>query len=122
MAEIYERCVIDAPNRDWRETLFSALTSYLAVLARLIPHGVGWIDGGFTTAKAAAPFDVDVVIHPAHWPDLNALDEKDQAALMGAVTIQDAIVGSPVLGYLPRIQPVCGALDSFLCTPGNEQY
>ena len=77
---------------------------------------------GSSTQKASGPFDVDVVVHPTHWSRLNGLDSKDQAALLGAVTLQDVIVGTPVLSYVPRIQPVVGALDAFICQPGEENH
>lgn len=122
--DIYERCVKDAPHSPWRETVFDALKTYLAVLRHrgLVPAGTAWIDGGFMTQKPAGPFDVDVVVHPTHWSRLNSLTDKEEAALFGALTLQDVIVGSPVLSYVPRIQPVVGALDAFICHPGEEAY
>jgi hypothetical protein len=121
LSDIRERCVEGVSDeRPWRRTLFAALTAYLDVTKRVIPAARAWIDGGFMTAKTAAPFDIDIVIMPADWNRFATLDDKGAAALFGALTLQDTIVGSPVLSYLARIQPVSGALDAFLCWPGQE--
>lgn len=120
-ADLYERCVVGAQHREWRETLFGAFVTYVSVIRRLIPSASAWVDGGFVTQKLDPPHDIDIVIHPDDWGRLNTLGVEDETALFGALTLQDAIIGSPVLTYLPRIQPVCGALDAFLCFPGKEQ-
>ncbi len=121
--DIYERCVRDVDQHvEWREALFNALKAYVRVTQRVIPEALAWVDGGFMTAKQAAPFDIDVVIHPADWQAINSLNVQEQGALLGALTLQDAIIGSPDVSYAPRIQPVSGALDSFLCYPGEEDY
>jgi hypothetical protein len=93
----------------------------MQLLQGLIPSGRAWIDGGFTTLKAAAPGDIDVVILPESWDDLGALTGKQQEQVYGLLTLQDVILGFPMLVALQRIQPVGGALDAFLCYPGHEQ-
>lgn len=117
---IYERFVLDAPNRTERELLYSALDLYLRLVRRFIPSGKAWIDGGFGTSKAAKPHDIDVVIHPDDWAALEALPEAEQNDLLGLLTHQDVIVGSLGPLYVERLQPIGGALDGFLCMPGQE--
>lgn len=120
MDDIYERFVLDAPERDHRETLFSAFQTYYRLVKRFLPSGAMWVDGGFGTRKATAPHDVDVVLHPSDWAQLEALDDQAETDFLGLLTHQDIIVGSLGPIWLPRLQPVGGALDSFLCYPGQE--
>lgn len=120
LSAIYDRFVLDAPNRDERELLFSSLHIYLRLVRRFDPAGRAWIDGGFGTQKAAKPHDVDVVIHPGDWSALEALPESQQNELLGPLTHQDVIVGSLGPLYVERLQPIGGALDGFLCVPGHE--
>ncbi|MGH3941010.1 MAG: DUF6932 family protein [Pseudonocardiaceae bacterium] len=121
MPDVYERFVCDAPHREHREMLYGALATYLRLLRRLVSSGRAWINGGFCTQKATEPHDVDVVLHPADWAALEALDERDQTDLLGLLTHQDIIVGSMnPPQWWARLQPVGGALDAFLCYPGQE--
>jgi hypothetical protein len=122
MDAVYERFVLDAPNRLHRELLFGALQTYMRLLQRLIPAGRMWVDGGFSTRKGTAPHDVDVVVHPDDWDSLASLGERDQTDLLGLLTHQDIIVGSfDPPQWWARLQPVGGALDAFLCYPGQEE-
>src|SRR5882757_5120928 len=89
LQEVYERFVVGAPNREHRELLFGALSTYLGLLRILIPSGVAWIDGGFSTLKEAPPSDIDVVVHPASWESLDLLSRKQQEQLFGLLTLQD---------------------------------
>lgn len=62
-----------------------------------------------------------MVVHPADWNALLALDEHDQNDLLGLLTHQDIIVGSmDPPQWWARLQPMGGAVDGFLCDPGNE--
>jgi len=101
--------------------LYGALTTYMVLLQRLVPSGRAWLDGGFGTQKATEPHDVDVVLHPADWNALKALDERDRTDFLGLLTHQDIIVGSmDPPQWWERLQPFGGALDAFLCYPGQE--
>lgn len=119
--EIYERFVLDAPNREHRELLYAAFHLHFRLVRRLVASGKLWVDGGFSTQKGAEPHDVDVVILPDDWTALEGLEERDQQDFMGLLTHQDVIVGSvDPPEWWPRIQPVGGALDAFICVPGQE--
>ena len=74
LSDIYERFVWDAPHRNEREILFSALSGYLGVVCRLIPSGRAWIAGGLAVRSAEVPRDVDVVVIPDEWGALKRLD------------------------------------------------
>jgi hypothetical protein len=119
LSDVYERLVLDAPNRTRRELLFHALAAYLSLVQDFIPHGKAWIDGGFTMAKPEEPHDVDVVIIPADWQATVALEPAKRADLLGLMTLQDVIVGQPGPQWLERVQPIGGALDGFLAHPGQ---
>lgn len=119
MSDVYERLVLDAPNRTRREVLFHALSTYLGLVQDFIPHGAAWIDGGFTMAKPDEPHDVDVVIIPADWDAAVALDEARQCDLLGLLTLQDVIIGRPGPQWLERLQPIGGALDGFIAHPAQ---
>lgn len=121
MADVYERFVEDAPERGHREMLYAALSTYMMLLKRFIPSGRAWIDGGFGTQKGTAPHDVDVVVLPADWSALESMSEQDVTDFLGLLTHQDIIVGSmDPPQWWARLQPIGGALDSFLCYPGQE--
>ena len=121
MSDIYERFVEDAPQRDRREILFSALSFYMTVMERFVPSGRAWIDGGFGTQKGVAPHDVDVVVLPADWNALGSLPEEDHNDFLGLLTLQDIIIGSfDPPEWWARLQPIGGALDGFVCQPGSE--
>lgn len=121
MADIHERFVEDAPERTHRELLFNVFQTYMNLLQRFVHSGRVWVDGGFGTQKSTAPHDVDVVVHPGDWRALEALPESSQTDLLGLLTHQDIIIGSfDPPQYWPRLQPIGGILDSFLCYPGQE--
>lgn len=120
LSDVYDRCVSDAGHQAWRGVLYGALRTYIGIVSRIIPHATVWVDGGFLQAKPTAPHDVDIVIHPHDWHHLDHLSAQEEIGLFGALTLQDVIVGEPILTYLERIQPVAGALDAFLCWPGEE--
>jgi hypothetical protein len=118
--ELYERCVLDAPNQDRREELFMVLRTFIDITRRIIGAATLWIDGGFVTSKPAPPFDIDLLIIPADWAQLNTAAGRDRDRIYGLLTLQDIIVGHPLYLGFERIQPFAGELDSFLCYPGQE--
>ncbi len=71
LPDLYERLVLDAPNRERRELLFGALSTHLKLVQDIVPAGLIWIGGSFCAMDAKPPHDVDVVIKPA---DISALD------------------------------------------------
>lgn len=120
MSDVYDRMVLDAPHRARRETLYSALQTYLGLISEFVPHGTAWIDGGFSMQKPEAPHDVDVAVAPADWNQLASLSDQAQADLLGLLTLQDIIVSRPEVMWIERVQPIGGALDAFLVRPGQE--
>ncbi|WP_028661642.1 DUF6932 family protein [Saccharomonospora saliphila] len=119
LSDIYERLVWDAPHRNDRELLFSALSGYLGVVYRLIPSGRAWVGGGLVVRTADVPRDVDVVLIPDEWGALKRLDGRARSMLYGLLTLRGVIAEQPVT-YLDQVQPVSGLLDGFLCRPGDE--
>lgn len=118
--DIYERFVMDAPERPRREILHGAFVTHLMMVRSFIPAGKVWVDGGFSMQKAAPPHDVDVAIIPDDYAALAALPVERQIDFLGLMTLRDVVVGDPGPLYLDRIQPVGGALDAFICHPGEE--
>lgn len=121
LEEVYERFVLDAPNREDREVLFSTLVGYLGTLKTIVPHGKAWIDGGFAMNKDATPHDVDLVFMPSDWEALRAKDPATEALLASLLTLQQVFVTSPEM-FLDRVQPYGGRIDAFICKPGQERY
>jgi hypothetical protein len=119
MPDLYDRFVLDAPSRQRRELLFRALTVHLDLLKAIIPAGIVWIDGSFCTCRQLPPNDVDVVIHPADWEVLRGVSTEAKARLYALLTLQDVAAREPPVD-LNRLQPVGGALDAYLCYPGQE--
>jgi hypothetical protein len=122
LPDIYERFVLDAPvsSRDQRELLFGALSTHLRLIQRIIPAGIAWIDGSFATRRESPPpEDVDVVIRPADWDALFALPRESRARLYTLTTLRDVAVAEPML-WFPKLQPVGGLIDAYLCRPGHE--
>lgn len=122
LPDIYERLVLDAPNRERREMLFSALSVYLQRAKEFSKSGTAWINGGFAMKKSAPPHDVDIVWFPADWAEVENLPNDKRKDMYGLFTLQDVIVGSPGPEYFDRIQPIGGALDGFLSPPENKDY
>ncbi|RZQ61749.1 DUF6932 family protein [Amycolatopsis suaedae] len=120
LADIYERLVCDAPHQNEREILFSALNAYLGMVARVIPAGRAWIDGGLVLHTDEMPIGLDVVLLPEDWGSLKKLSGRDREALYGLLTQRGAIIGQPAM-YLDHVQPVGGLLDGYLCHPGDEE-
>lgn len=120
MDEVHDRCVLGAPNTPRRQELFGSLMTFTHLAERIVGPCALWIDGGFVTAKSAAPFDVDVVIKPTDWEHLRSLAGRDRDRVFGMLTIQDVVVGEPLYLGFERIQPLAGDLDAFLCYPGQD--
>lgn len=121
LADIYDRCVLDAPQRDARENLYSALTAYLGFLREIVPHGKAWIDGGFMMCKDAPPHDVDLVFFPDDWNALASVNESEVADLYSLLTLQHVFCESPS-GAFSRLQPFGGKIDAFIGRPNETQY
>lgn len=119
LSDVYERFVWDAPHRNDREILFSALSGYLGVVTRIVPSGRAWVGGELSVRTDGLPRDVDVVLLPDDWGSLKRLDGPARAALYGQLTLRGVIAEQPVM-YLEQVQPVGGLLDGYLCHPGDE--
>jgi hypothetical protein len=119
LPDLYERFVLDAPDRPHRELLFGALTVHLKLLRVIIPVGLVWINGSFCTRASRPPDDVDIVIRPGDWKALQDVPAEVKPKLYGLVTLQEVAVLVPTVN-LPRLQPVGGTVDAFLCYPGHE--
>lgn len=119
LADIYERLVFDAPHRNEREILFSALNSYLGVVTRVIPAGRAWVGGAFVERSELVPGGLDVVLLPDDWGGLKRMTGPARDSVCGLLTMRGMLVGQPAM-YLDQVQPVGGLLDGFLCFPGDE--
>jgi hypothetical protein len=116
---LYERLVLDAPNRERRELLLGALSTHLKLAQAIIPAGQIWIAGSFCAQGLKPPQDVDIVIKPT---DISALDIASpdvKMRLYGLLTLKQVDVKDPP-AYLSKLQPVGGAVDAYLCRPGQE--
>jgi hypothetical protein len=121
LPDVYDRFVVDTPNRQDRELAFAALDVHLRLIQRLIPAGKIWIDGSFATRRQRPPEDVDMAIHPADWKSFQDLPDLGKAKLYGLLTLQDVCGTAPPFD-MPRLQPFGGMIDAFLCYPNSEDY
>jgi hypothetical protein len=121
LAELHERFVLDAPHPERRELLYSALAVHLKIIQSIIPAGVAWIDGSFCRCWHESPDDVDIVIKPTDWNALRAVPGAVKAKLYALLTLQDARATDPPV-EISRLQPVGGAVDAFLCKPGEDDF
>jgi hypothetical protein len=121
LPDLYERCVLDAPHREHRELLYSALAVHLKLIQTIIPAGVAWIDGSFCRCWHEPPSDVDVTIKPAGWSALQTVPPEAKAKLYALLTLKGAYATDPPID-ISRLQPVGGAVDAFLCWPGQDNY
>lgn len=137
----FEYVFVDcAPNSDHRRRRFVALELFIETLDQLLPGSTLWLDGGFVSHKADAPFDIDVLASakPAAWAALHRDLQAELDALVawardgeqgpqpktptistygGVQTHQNVqISGMPY----PRIQPYGGYLDCFIF-PANAR-
>jgi|SRR5579871_202772 len=119
LPDIYERFVLDAPERERRELLFGALTTHLRLIQAIVPAGRAWVNGSFCARVARPPHDVDVVIHPGDWLALQGAPPAIRASLYGLITLQGVVITVPPAD-LERLQPMGGAVDAFVCYPGHE--
>lgn len=121
LADLHERFVLDAPHREERELLYSALAIHMKIVQTIIPAGLAWIDGSFCQCWHEPPDDVDVVIRPSDWNVLRAAPGKAKAKLYALLTLQEARATDPPV-EISRLQPVGGAVDAFLCMPGKDDF
>ncbi|OIH85888.1 hypothetical protein BLJ79_03535 [Arthrobacter sp. UCD-GKA] len=111
--EIHRVFVENAPFRERRELIFSALTLYSKVVWSLTPDAKLWIDGGFTTHKPwAAPNDADVVVLVPQ-DDFVRVVSTELELFLALSTLQGVEVGLPN-ATVQRIQPMAGLVDSFI--------
>ncbi len=111
-----------APHADHRDLLFRTLTVYLDMVQQLLPRGSAWVDGGFCTYKDAAPHDVDITLLV---PRSRAEDMAFIEQFLPLLTLKDVHAEEPVSFMSPRMQPMGGKIDAFLCVagdPAQEQY
>lgn len=117
--EIHEMFVTQAPYRERRQRIFSALQLFADSIWELIPDARLWINGGFTTQKDwAAPEDVDVVILG------NAVPPQTKAALLnqGLLTLEDVnfSVNAKTM-HVPALKTFGGLVDSYLADVKSEE-
>lgn len=117
---VYDRFVLDAPERQVRELLFQCLTSYIKIVRPAVGPSRLWINGGFAMQKLEAPRDVDVVIFPEDVDRLNNSTQEELDELVEFLTLQSVLISSPWMTSIPRLQPMAGALDAFISTPELE--
>lgn len=137
-SELKQAFVTSAPNPVERAQTFQALVAWAAACRRLLPGAKFWIDGGFVTHKASAPFDVDVVaVVPMaelkHVFDLISLEGAARAStpagtptpkcptevrFWGLWTLLGVTADQPK-GRAPRVQPYGGHIDAFFIVEEN---
>lgn len=121
LPDIYERFVLDAPHRDHRELLFEALTIHLKLFQAIVPAGVAWVDGSFCRCGQRPPKDVDIVIRPTDWNALRTASGEVKAKMYALLTLLEARATTPPF-EVSRLQPVGGAIDAYVCQPGEEAF
>jgi len=120
LEDVFHTFVEIAPNGERRKLIHEALVLYLGTVKTFFPSGLDRVDGGFTTHKADAPHDVDVVLLPDDpaaaltWTDQQKIDWQ------GLITLQDVIIGGQDAAYFQRVQPFGGLLDGFIAAPERE--
>ncbi|MGU3650607.1 DUF6932 family protein [Mycolicibacterium sp. A43C] len=113
--DVYGRFVEDAPHREHRERLFSALVLHSKLVSTYLPGGARiWIDGGFAMRKQAPPHDVDVCVIPNDWTNVDEWSDQQYTDILGLITLQNVIIEHPWPAMVERIQPVGALLDAFL--------
>lgn len=121
LPDIYERFVLDAPHRSHRELLFEALTVHMKLMQTIVPAGLAWIDGSFCRRGPEPPKDVDIVIKPADWNALRTASIQVKARMYALVTLVDARATKPPF-EVSKLQPVGGAIDAYMCQPGEDAF
>lgn len=117
---VHQRFVEDAPHREHRQRLFSALVLHSELISAYLPSGAAlWINGGFSQRKESPPHDVDVAIRPNNWADIDEWTEQQYGDILGLITLQNAIIEHPWPASVDRIQPVGALLDAFIVFDGT---
>jgi len=107
--EVEGRFVTTAPFPSERRDVFDAFLLWHRIVSGILPTARFWLDGGFVTHKPwAAPSDVDVTVM-ARPDELNNLSVAEQTELERQFTV----IGPP------RVQPMSGKVDAFLCVRGD---
>jgi hypothetical protein len=83
--------VEQAPNQSERRVICGLLRLFVDQVRSLFPTARFWVDGGFVTHKAEAPFDVDVacIVDPAEYGGVAQAIIAEQAAIAAAVAAGD---------------------------------
>lgn len=133
--EFVQLFVDDAPHSEHRRRRLRALEVWIDCLDELLPGATLWLDGGFVSHKAVAPFDIDVLasIDPKVWEPVAIqadaemqtfaawIDAGQQGTppktptvttLSGLMTLQG--VRDTNGQFFPRVQPFGGRIDGFI--------
>lgn len=111
--EIYDRCVLDAPNRERREHLFTGLRLYSESARTILGPGALLISGAFVTQQAEAIGIVAVVI-PDDYGAGRPTDDDLIARAHMLMTQTSVIVGAPTYVGLSDVKPFAGLLDALI--------
>jgi len=137
-SELERTFVTSAPHPVERAKTYRALVAWASACRELLPSAKFWIDGGFVTHKATAPFDVDVVAvvplaelkHVSDRIDAEAVAYASappgaplpkcptQVRFWGLWTLQGVTVNQPG-AVVPRVQPYGGHIDAFFIVEEN---
>lgn len=121
LADLHQRFVVESPNHnEIRRRVFTALELHLRLLSDIGGPAKVWVNGGFITYKAAPPHDVDLVYLCRDEGHMGQMLRSE--GIFNLLTLQNVVIGSPVAGGLPRVQPVGGLVDAFLAVPASYLY
>jgi hypothetical protein len=137
-AEVKTCFVDEAPQREQRQLAYSALRLWAEMVWQLFPTARFWIDGGFVTHKATAPFDVDalVIVSAPELAKIERVIKREHQSrelavrqglpvpkcptsvrFFGLLSLTD--VSAAAQGGIPRLQPFGGLVDGFLASENN---
>lgn len=119
MEAVYDRCVIDAPDRLLREDAFTALRLFVSLARRQGIEGRLWISGNFVSRKPGTA-DISIALLPNDWAKLAQIEGDSRLHFHKLFTLTDVIVGTPYYLGQYRFQPMSGEIDAFLCHPDLE--
>ncbi|WP_399939897.1 DUF6932 family protein [Streptomyces sp. BBFR25] len=112
LEEIHDVFVVNAPHRDHRQRLYSALELYVGLVRDLLPQATLWVDGGFCTHKPTPPKDIDLVL-VASSRLTRHFDEEEWRRMNQLLTLQNLSAQTPPT-RASRVQPMGGLIDAFL--------
>jgi hypothetical protein len=118
LEELHQRFVVEAPHREQRQRIFSALSLYAELIWVSLPSARLRIDGGFVTHKDwAAPEDADVVVvydTPAPSGSLSAIV---RAPLFTVSDVSGKVSGQPL--NMPKSAVMGGLIDAYPAPAGK---